>query len=171
MVRQILIGLILAVSLAYVAFTHWPGRVPFFPGNLAKAKSVPAAQSSAPAAPTTPGSQETEKADLDLLYLPTREVRAVDPFALRIGVKRREELPPPPPEDKASGTPATSTAKPVEPKLEGIWVDSGMKVAFISGQALTVGSEILGWRVSGISREQVIMTRGLRTKILRLEGK
>lgn len=169
MIRQILIGLILAVSLAYVAFTYWPGRAPIFPGNLSRDKSVAVVQTLTLAAGATMETREAERADIDLLYLPTHEVRAIDPFALRIGVKRREELPPP--EAESPGTPAAPTAKPVEPKLEGIWVDSGMKVAFISGQALTTGSKILGWHVSSISREQVIMTRGSQTKILRLEEK
>ncbi|MFA4843503.1 MAG: hypothetical protein WC632_00965 [Candidatus Margulisiibacteriota bacterium] len=168
MARQIMIGVILAVSLAYAAFTYWPLLASYLPGTVPSPK--PALVAPAPAAVPTQEIQAAEKNDIDLLYLPTLEVKAIDPFALRIEIKRREELPPPP-EAETPGAPAAPAAKPVEPKLEGIWVDSGMQVAFISGQALTMGSKILGWRVSSISKEQVVLTRGTQTKILRVEGK
>lgn len=87
----------------------------------------------------------------------------MDPFALRINVRRRGEIDEKPKDDKPK-------AVVVEPELEGIWVDSGMRVAFISGQALIEGGVVLGWRVSSITKTQVTLVKGGQTKILKVEG-
>jgi hypothetical protein len=170
MARKIIIGLLLALSLAYAALTYWPLLTPYLPGPIPSPKLAPAAPAPTPVALLTREATAQEKSDIDLLYLPTREVRSIDPFALRVEIKKRAILPPPPPEADKSGTPAP-TVKPIELHLEGVWVDSGMKVAFISGQTLSVGGTILGWRVSSINREQVVLTKGTQTKIMRVEGK
>lgn len=93
------------------------------------------------------------------------EVKLIDPFALRISVGKREEVPP-----ALEAAPANAP-KPVELKLEGIWVDARMKVAFISGQSLPVGESIGGWRVTSISKDRVILRKGSENKILIMEEK
>lgn len=88
-----------------------------------------------------------------------------DPFSIRLSVKRMDE------EVPAKGGASSELEDQKELRLEGVWYDSGMKVAFISGQALLTGGEILGWRVATILKETVILERGSQVKILRMGGK
>jgi len=167
MARQIIIIALLAVSIAYALFTYWPVLSPLLPkfGKPQPAVTAPAAAPSREA--VTP--LATKEAEEFELVVPSIEAVLVDPFALRIEVKTRAEVPLPSP------TPAPGeekpAVKPVEPKLEGIWVGSEMKVAFISGQALPVGGKVMGWKVVTISKEYVVLQKGSATKTLKLEGK
>jgi len=94
----------------------------------------------------------------------------IDPFAIRIPVRHKVEvevrpgaMPP--------GAPAALTQKPKNViKLEGIWIDATMKVAFISGSALVEGGKVMGWKVAKIYRDRVVLARDGQTKILLLEG-
>ncbi|MDD5382109.1 MAG: hypothetical protein PHH60_00410 [Candidatus Margulisbacteria bacterium] len=88
----------------------------------------------------------------------------IDPFALRLAVRKKvveQEQPKEEPKE---------VVKVIEPRLEGIWVDAEMKVAFVSGQALNEGGEVLGWKVTQITKSYVTLTKGGQTKTLKLEG-
>jgi hypothetical protein len=169
MARQIILILILFATLAYATFTYWPLIAPLVPLKPA-AKPAATAPVAAPAAARSAEAAAKAPEPLDEIVAPTIEVRMIDPFALRIEVKTRAEeplpvvrLPGPEPDRPA--------VKPVEPKLEGIWVDSDMRIAFISGQSLSVGGTIMGWKITSISKERVILQKGSLTKTLRVEGK
>jgi hypothetical protein len=166
--RQIIVIVLLIASLFYAVYTYWPVLSPYLPAPK-KAKPVAAAAPTITIPSASIEAKAKEAEVLDIL-LPTAEARIIDPFALRISVKTRAEEPLPPPTIPGEGKPKPAE-KPVEPKLEGIWVDSGMKIAFISGQALPVGGAVLGWKVVSISKEQVVLQKGSATKTLRLEGK
>jgi hypothetical protein len=166
MVRQIIIVVLLIASLGYAIFTYWPLFSPYLPG-LPKARPALTAPA-APAGPTPTLIIPTQEAEDIELIVPTQEVRLVDPFALRIGVKTRVEEPLPTPTTlpPAGSKPAV---KPVEPQLEGIWIDAEMKVAFISGQALPVGGKVLGWKVITIAKDHVVLQKGSGKRTLKLE--
>jgi hypothetical protein len=173
MARQIIIILLLFASLVYATVTYWPLIAPFVPykpptqsavtAPVVKPAAKPAGTSSAEAAEKPPE-------PLDEIVTPTIEVKLIDPFALRIDVKTRAEEPLP--AVKLPGPESEKPAvKPAEPKLEGVWIDSGMRVAFISGTSLPVGGTILGWKVTSINKERVILQKGSLTKTLKVEGR
>ncbi len=97
----------------------------------------------------------------------------IDPFALRIAVRRIAEMEAKPAGPTPPGAPG-ATVTPPKPKriikLEGIWIDATMRVAFISGQALVEGGRVMGWKVAQITRDRVVLVRDGQTKILTLEG-
>lgn len=155
--RQILIAVILLATVGYALFTYWPR-----PKRAAPA--APVATATVAATSTT---EAAPKTNLFELPAPTAEVTLVDPFALRITVIRKEEEPSPSP----TLSPTEKPKPPVEPKLQGIWLDSGMRVAFISDQYVQVGGKILGWKVVSIDKDRVILQKGSTEKILRLEEK
>jgi hypothetical protein len=167
MVRKIIIVILLIASLGYALYTYWPMLSPYLP-KMQKAKPSITAPAAAPSSREAVPQLATKEAEEFQIYVPTVEVKLVDPFAVRVEVKTRAEVPLPLPTIGGEEKPAV---KPVEPKLEGIWVDSEMKVAFISGQALPAGGTILGWKVVSISKEKVVLQKGSATKTLRLEGK
>lgn len=95
----------------------------------------------------------------------------IDPFAFRIAVRRKVEVEVKPAGPTPPGAPTGTPEKPKKViKLEGIWIDATMKVAFISGQALVEGGRVMGWKVAKIYRDQVVLARAGQTKILFLEG-
>ncbi|MDD5593649.1 MAG: hypothetical protein PHG97_02765 [Candidatus Margulisbacteria bacterium] len=155
--RQILIAVILLATAGYALFTYWPRSKQAAPAAPVATATV-AAASTAEAAP---------KMNLFEMPAPTAEVTLVDPFALRIAVIRKEEEPQPAPTLPTAEKPKP----PVEPKLQGIWLDSGMRVAFISDQYVQVGGKILGWKVVAINKDWVVLQKGSTEKILRLEEK
>ncbi|MBN3032943.1 MAG: hypothetical protein JW873_02500 [Candidatus Saganbacteria bacterium] len=100
--------------------------------------------------------------------MPSKESNLIDPFSLRVGARKREEIA----ASAAAAAARPAATKPVENlELQGIWYDSEMKVAFISDQAVSVGGTISGWKLVSLSREQAVLTKGSATKILRLGGK
>jgi len=44
-------------------------------------------------------------------------------------------------------------------------------VAFISGQTVNLGGEVLGWTVTSIQQDRVVLEKGSREKILKMEEK
>ena len=165
MAKQIILILIMFATLAYATFTYWPLIAPLFPAKPA-AKSAVSAPMVAPIGTTSVESAVNKPAEIDEIVVPTAEVKLLDPFALRIEVKTRAEEPLP-----VVKPPGPEPAKPVEPQLEGIWIDADRRIAFISGQALSVGGAVLGWKVSSIGKERVILQKGSLTKTLKVEGK
>lgn len=166
MARRIIIVILLIASLCFALYTYWPMLSSYLPA-MQKAKpaiTAPAVTSR----PETATQMATKEAEEFEIIVPTVEVKLVDPFAVRVEVKARAEEPLAPPTIGGEEKPAV---KPVEPALEGIWVDSEMKVAFISGQALPLGGTIMGWKVISISKEKVVLQKGFATKTLKLEGK
>ena len=103
--------------------------------------------------------------------LPPKEerVKLIDPFALRVAVVSKQEA-----EEAAKRAKERREEEPAkrpdEPKLEGIWIGSGLKAAFISGQVMTEGGIIMGWRVSRINPDSVVLRKGSATKVLKLGG-
>ena len=92
-----------------------------------------------------------------------------DPFTLRIAVTRKiVEVPKT--ETASPGATVLTVQKPKPGlKLEGIWIDSGMRVAFISGRTLVEGNSIMGWKLLKIYPEQIILKQNNKVKILKLE--
>lgn len=167
MFRRIIIAVLLIASLCFALYTYWPMLSPYLPAMQRAKPAIPAP--AATSRPETAARMATKEAEEFEIIVPTVEVKLVDPFAVRVEVKTRAEEPLPSPKPmEAEEKPAV---KPVEPALEGIWVDSEMKVAFISGQALPVGGTVLGWKVISISKENVVLQKGSMTKTLKLEGR
>jgi hypothetical protein len=151
-------------SLGYAALTYWPIFFPttnFVPQTgFEAAEQAPLKPANAPAAPTA----ETKA---PLVLPPPPDIKLVDPFALRINVRRPGDEPAKP----ATPTAPAGEEKPLIPKLEGIWWDVDMKVAFISGQAVPVGGTIMGWQVVAIAKDHVTIRKGSSTKVLKMEEK
>ncbi len=166
--RQIIIIALLVVSIAYALFTYWPMLSPLLPG-FGKPRPAVTAPAAAPSREAVTEIITKEAEDEFEIVVPTVEGGLVDPFSLRVEVKTRAEMPPP--EPTPSPGEEKPAAKPAEPKLEGIWVDSGMKIAFISGQAVPLGGKVMGWKVVSISKENVVLQKGSATKTLKLGGK
>lgn len=162
--RQAILYIILAVVLGYAAYTYWPLVSPYFPGapQGVSQPPVPAVTIPPAAVKSTPEAQAAVSAEAH----PTREVtmQIVDPFVLRVSVRKKVEAVP-------GATITTIPAPPAEPKLEGVWIDPQMRIAFISGQALPVGGTILGWRVTSIQKDRVLLQKESAVKILRMEEK
>ena len=162
--RQNILIILIIASLGYAAFTYWPLINAAFPRPQ---KSVPQASFLPPAPAATPAAspEAIAQAMISAEVRATREAIAtiVDPFILRISVRKKAGETPP-----GEAKPAEAP-KPAEPKLEGVWIDPDMKVAFISGQALPVGGKIMGWRVDAIQKDRVVLARGGATKILKME--
>ncbi|OGC11707.1 hypothetical protein A3K48_04345 [candidate division WOR-1 bacterium RIFOXYA12_FULL_52_29] len=157
-------------SVFYAAYTYWPGAFPFI--------KQPQQQKTAPAAHLvmqTPAPEKTVAGTTEAAPKPTlppppspeaeKEKELVDPFALRIKVKGVGEA--------APAKPVSTEPKEAVPlpKLEGIWWDADMKVAFISGQAIPVGGSIMGWKVVAINKDRVVIRKGSSEKTLKMEEK
>jgi hypothetical protein len=159
--NKIILTLILLATVIYAGFTYWPVVSPL----IFKPRPAPViAPTSKPSGKTTTAEAVAKKIDLFELAAPTAEVKLVDPFSLRITVKSKEEPPPP-------AAPGEPKPKPAEPKLQGIWLDSGTKVAFISDQVVAPGGTVMGWKVTSILEDRVTLQKGSSTKILKLEGR
>jgi len=114
---------------------------------------------------TPPPAAEKAKAEAPIEKRVIPKVRElINPFSLRVAVRSKKEA-------EAKPEKPAVEVKVVEPKLEGIWIGSGLRAAFISGQVMTEGGIIMGWRVASIAPTSVVLRKGRMTKILRLEGK
>ncbi len=166
-IRQIVLVLVLAAALGYAVFTYWPVLAPLahLPARKPPAVPVPAASAPVPAPSISPTVEAAAKKAQELVMeLPTAEARLTDPFALRIQVRTQAEEPV---STTLPGRPAA--AKPAEPELQGIWLDSGMEIAFISDQSVQRGGLIMGWRLESIAPDHVVLTKGGATKTLYLK--
>ena len=134
-------------------------------------KVVPAA----PPAAAPPVTTEAGTGDIFEITMPGKDANLADPFSLRVAVRTKQEEE----EDRQAAVARTAalaanpeTVKQVAPlELQGVWVDAGTKVAFISDQSLRLGETIQGWKLVSIGKDRVVLTRGGSTKILRLEEK
>jgi hypothetical protein len=173
MFRQILIILILIATLGYATFTYWPVISP-----LVALVHLPTQKRSAPAAPVPPPTAApkisttmeaaVKNASVMEMVLPKAKANLVDPFSLRVAVKTIAEEP--------VTTTTLAIAKPVVvrpagPELQGVWLESGMSLAFISDQSVQLGGTIMGWKLVSITPDHVVLKKGSATKILKLEGK
>jgi hypothetical protein len=156
--RQVVLFIVALAVLAYGIFTYWPAVSSRLFSRPAAVKTVTA---QLPALPTSPEAKTAGTPEVAALPS-TSEVRLVDPFVLRIAVRKKVEEP--------GGSPPEAV-KPPEPQLEGVWIDAGMKVAFISGQALLPGGKIMGWTVTSILKDSVVLQKGSTVKILKMEAK
>lgn len=147
----------MALVIVFAIYMYWP---------VVEEKQIIPKRRKAPEVEkvVSPSELESQKeAERARLRLELEDARILtNPFALRVGVKRKVDI--------TTKKTIAPPAKEVAPVLEGVWVDSSMKVAFISGQAVSVGEIVNGWRVTGISERSVTITKGSRTKVLRLEG-
>jgi hypothetical protein len=138
-----------------------------------EAKKLPAPAPAPAAVAVQPKTAEAESTDIFEITMPGKEVDLVDPFALRVAVRTRQEEE----EDRQAAVARAAalaanpeTVKQVAPlELQGVWVEAGTKAAFISDQSLRIGDTIQGWRLVSIGKDRVVLTRGGSTKILRLE--
>jgi hypothetical protein len=144
---------ILVASLIFGLYTYWPMRAKTM--TVLK-ETLPAIPLVAPEA-VSPEATRPESPGKTLLKL-------VDPFSLRINVKSKitESTHPAPPSEKVIVN---------EPVLEGIWIDSGARVAFFYGPTHSVGENIFGWSLVSITRDSVVLEKGSATKKLKLEEK
>ena len=85
-----------------------------------------------------------------------------NPFALRASVNRKLM------KGDTNDESVTTPTEEVIPELEGIWLDSNMKVAFIDQQTVSVGETVNGWRVTRIGDKTVTIQKGKRVRILKL---
>lgn len=145
---QIILGLLLIVVIVYAL---WP----FLFTSKDKAQKL-----------TPPATMEKvfNSQGADIIVEKEEEViiddtNLTDPFSLKMFVQ-----------DKDSLSKSSKDKKDNDPVLEGIWVSTGTRVAFISGQTVQRGGVINGWRVTGISKTKVWLKRGSETKILELEA-
>jgi hypothetical protein len=155
---------VLIAVLGYAVYTYWPIVSPLF--WAAKPKPASTVAPALPELQITASLEAAVKraAEAQALELPSSEVRLVDPFLLRVTISGKEEAP-----VTTSTLPAEKKAPPAEPELQGIWMDSGMNIAFISDQSLQVGGTVLGWRLAAITPDHVVMKKGSATKILYLK--
>jgi hypothetical protein len=163
--RMILMALVLIAALGYAAITYWPIIAPLL--RVRSQKKTVSVTLPAPPQPRITASIEAaarSTAEALEMQLPPAAVNLVDPFNLRITVSNREEEP-----VTTTTLPTEKRAAPVEPELQGIWMDSGMNIAFISDQSLQIGGTILGWKLAAIAPDHVVMKRGGATKILYLK--
>jgi hypothetical protein len=165
--QQLLLPILLLAAIAYAGYTYWPVLGSMFPNREA------AIVKAAPATPKTPAqsaSSESQTASvtgqavtLEATKAPTQE-ELINPFALRIKViPKRENI-------VATQQVRTAEVKAVQPELQGIWVDASMKIAFISDQTVSEGGQVLGWRVARIEKTYVMLTKGGKQRILKVEG-
>jgi hypothetical protein len=144
--------MLLIVALIYLAITFWP--------NILGRKDT------GPAQPVTAAAPEPKLATVEAVrkIRLSREMNLGNPFARRVSAMRKSEL------EKIKSTPPVEPTKPIVPVLEGVWVDSGMRVAFISGQTILIGGRVLGWRVVEILKDQVVLEKGGAYKTLKMEA-
>jgi len=170
--RRIIIFILLVAAVGYGLYAYWPILSPYLE-KVEEAKPVETAPAAAPEPPAATG-EKTPEAIAATEAVSTAEVKLVDPFALRIEVTSKAEQAAraaPPAAAPSPGGEKPKEVKPAGPRLEGVWIDSGMRIAFISGQALNVGGAIMGWKVVSISTDRVVLRKGSVSKTLRLEGK
>ncbi len=166
--RRIILVVLMLGALGWAVYTYRPIVSPYFlrPGTQPMAVTQTTVVTTTTAAKAAPVKKEAVTTTL-----PPKEEKArlVDPFALRIAAVSKQEA-----EEAAQRAKAKSEAEPArrldEPKLEGIWIGSGLKAAFISGQVMTEGGIIMGWRVSRINPDSVVLRKGSAVKILKLGG-
>jgi len=153
------------LAAGYAAFTYWPVVSPYVP-FINQSRPAPAAAPQPASPEPKPVSSTEAAAAAAAAAAPTRESELADPFAIRIKVRKKVTEAAKP----AEGQPGMEKPKPAALKLEGIWVDSGMKVAFISGQAVNRGGVVSGWKVTSISEDRVVLQKGSVQKTLKVEG-
>ena len=153
--------------------------VPAAPPTPEAKKLPPAVVKVVPVAPAPtvvvvlPKTAEAESTDIFEITMPGKEVNLADPFSLRVAVRTKQEE-----EEDRQATAARAAALAANPEtvkqvapleLQGVWVEAGTKIAFISDQSVRIGDTIQGWRLVSIGKDRVVLTRGGSTKILRLE--
>lgn len=166
--RRIILFVLMLGALGWAVYTYRPIVTPYF----SRPKVQPVAVTRPTAVTTTTAAKmiPTPKAEVTTTLPPKEErVKLIDPFALRVAVVSKQEA-----EEAAKRARERKekepAQKPNEPKLEGIWIGSGLKAAFISGQVMTEGGIIMGWRVSRINPDSVVLRKGRTTKVLKLGG-
>jgi hypothetical protein len=175
MKKTAILALLLIAVLAFAFYSYWPALSSFFieppqPGAVITAPIMVSPDLSLLTSTTVPPAKRVVerlgKIITDKKSEKEKNHQLVDPFDLRVAVRRKV------PE---TGIPLLGKPKepprPQEIRLEGIWIDAGMKVAFISSQALQVGEKIRGWTVSSILKDRVLLEKGSQIKILRMEEK
>jgi hypothetical protein len=170
-VNNKILVVVLALAAGIGVYTYWPLIAPYLPKESQPPIAVVTAAATTTTAPP-PVAEATPEAASPEASIATAEAaipepRFIDPFALRTALKSKYVPGPAAPGPPGQEKPAV---KPSQPKLEGIWVDSSMRVAFISGQALNTGGTIMGWKVTSISKDRVTLQKGRSVKILRMEG-
>ncbi|MBU0629595.1 MAG: hypothetical protein KKC80_01595 [Candidatus Margulisbacteria bacterium] len=158
---KILLSLVALVAALYALYAYYQPNETNLPAPQPNFQSPPPNRS-APA--TTETAATTSLAPLPAPEPEFKEL--VDPFALRIKIKEFEVKPQP----KAAPT-EPKEAPPALPKLEGIWWDTDMRIAFISGQAVPVGGTVMNWKVTAIYKDRVIIRKGSSEKTLKMEEK
>jgi hypothetical protein len=154
-----LLLLLLVIIVGYALYAYWPFI--FKPGIGV----TPIVQPAVPIPVTEENSGEVSATqELKL----SKEMNLINPFARRIAVLSKAEIDAS--KSQAPAQPQPGEVKIKTPHLEGIWVDSGMRVAFISGQTLSVGGQVLGWKVTKILKDSVVLLKDGNYKVLKMEA-
>ena len=164
LVRRTALAILILVTIVYAANNVWrrpPSQTirPVKPNKLTEVLTSdrpPVKKMSVTTAEVRVNLEEAEK----ILKMNTIE-KLTDPFALRINVRvtgGQKEVEEGPAEETNTGL-----------KLEGIWVDSGVKMVFVSGLTLSEGQSVQGWQVKKIERTQVLLVKGEKSRMLKLE--
>lgn len=166
--KPIILVVLLVAALGYAAYTYLPLVTPYISGLLGKQPEKLEIKKEVPPARPAEGTTTTTQPEVKEERAPkaVKPKKLADPFALRVAVTSKKELE----AARAAREKEEAPKKPREPELEGIWVGTGLKAAFISGQVMTEGATIMGWRVVRISRTDVILRKGRRTRTLKLGG-
>ena len=162
MKRQAVILVVLIAALGYLGYVYWPILSSYVAGPAQKGPELrkEAASKTTTTIARAEAGSATQEVEEDEESKAAEKIKLVDPFSVRITIKT----------DEPAKIPEKEVRTVPDPVLEGIWVDSDMKVAFISGQALIEGGKILGWTVKRITKTQVLLVKGRQRKILKLEG-
>jgi hypothetical protein len=155
--REVFLLVVLVVVVAYAGYIYWPAISSYLP------KAKPSAVTTTTRISINVSTEAEAVASQEAITSPEAKTgELIDPFQIRVKVTPKVV--------RGLATLAhTEEAKPASPHLEGIWVDANMKVAFISGQTVMEGDKVLGWQVVRIQKNLVIITKGNKQKILKLE--
>ncbi|MGB9613450.1 MAG: hypothetical protein ACPL4K_04655, partial [Candidatus Margulisiibacteriota bacterium] len=113
--RQLVLVILLVLSLGYALYTYWPMISSLLP-KFEKTTTTTTVIYPSPEATETISRSEEVSLSSTVASEPA-EVKLVDPFSLRIPVKRKIIVESKPAEEKKE------IIKPKEPVLEGIWID------------------------------------------------
>ena len=153
--KIILIGLLVA-ALGYALYTYWPLLSSLLPKKEPAKIAVESLVDNQGPLVTKEAEKEEKTA------LPGASGITTDPFSLRTTAYKKS--------DKADEG-EKKEVKRQALRLEGVWIGEKTRISFISGQALSVGGNVRGWRVARIYQDRVVLRKGGSTKILRLEAK
>ena len=166
--RRIILIILMLGALGYAINTYAPIVAPYLARPAEVEEKVVATLTTAVTTTTAAEAAPVKKKETTTTLPPKNELKLIDPFALRVAVVSKKEAAEA--AQRAKERREEAPQAPEGPKLEGIWIGSGLKAAFISGQVMTEGGIIMGWRVAKINPDNVVLRKGRAVKVLKLGG-